>query len=287
MIDGLAPLAERYDGYIVDLWGTVHDGIAPLPGAVECLRALKDAGKAVLILSNAPRRVAPIVERMTAIGIPHDAYDCVFSSGEAAFLALRDRPDPFHAALGRRAFLLGPPDDDSVIAGLPGYTRAESILGAHFILGIGAFRRTDSVADYDPLLSAAAERRLPMVCANPDLEVLRGDKREICAGALAARYEGFGGAVYYHGKPYPAIYAASLARLGIDDPARVLAIGDSFRTDIAGAVAAGMDSLFITSGIHAELLGAAGFAAPNPSLLARIAADYGARPTMAATGFRW
>lgn len=286
MIEGLQAMAGRYDGFIVDLWGTVHDGATPLPGAIECLEHLRAGGKPVLILSNAPRRAAPIIERMRALDIPDGAYDAVFSSGEAAHLALRERQDAFHAGLDRKCFLLGPPEDDSVIAGLD-YEIVESIRAAHFILAIGSFRRSDTVADYDALISAANDRHLPMVCANPDLEVLRGGAREICAGAIAERYARAGGAVHFHGKPHKPIYDASLALLGLGAGASILAIGDSLGTDIAGANAAGLDSLMITSGIHADKLGAEPFEPPQPERLTALAARYGARPTAAAAAFRW
>lgn len=286
IVDGLEAMAGRYDGFIVDLWGTVHDGLTPMPGAIDCLEKLRAGGKPVLILSNAPRRAGSIIERMRALGIPDETYDAVFSSGEAAYIALRDRSDAFHAGLERRCYLLGPPEDDSTIAGLD-YEIVESLRAAHFILAVGAFRQTDTVEDYDALLSGAYDRRLPMVCANPDIEVIRGGAREICAGAIAERYEHAGGMVHFHGKPHKPIYDASLALLGLKAGAPVLAIGDSFGTDIAGANASGLDSLMITSGIHAAKLGVEPYDLPEPGRLLALAAEYGARPTAAAAAFRW
>ena len=105
--------------------------------------------------------------------------------------------------------------------------------------------------------------------------------------ATAERYARAGGAVHFHGKPHKPIYDASLALLGLDAGAPILAIGDSFGTDIAGANAAGIDSLMITSGIHADKLGIEAFELPGPGRLAALAAQYGARPTAAAAAFRW
>jgi HAD superfamily hydrolase (TIGR01459 family) len=285
-IDGLASLAGDYDGFIVDLWGTVHNGVAPLPGAIDCLENLKATGKPVLILSNAPRRADNVAERMQAMGISEACYDAVLSSGEAAHIALRDRPDRFHAGLGRACFLLGPPDDDSVIAGLD-YERVDSIKAAHFILAIGAYRSGDRARDYDGMLAGATERRLAMVCANPDMEVLRGGAREICAGAIAERFETFGGEVYYHGKPHPPIYEASLALMGLARDARILAIGDALPTDVKGANAAGFDALLITGGIHAATLGIEAGEVPDAAALERLMATHGTRPRAAAAAFRW
>src|SRR6516164_6350758 len=79
---GIGGLVPRYDGFILDLWGVVHDGIAPLPGALECLRRLVEAGKRVVLLSNAPRRASDVVERITRIGVPAALYHEIMSSGE-------------------------------------------------------------------------------------------------------------------------------------------------------------------------------------------------------------
>ncbi len=284
-VAGLAEIASRYDGFMVDLWGTVHDGFTPLAGAVDCLERLKAADKRILMLSNAPRRNADVVARMRRIGIADELYDAVLSSGEAAYQALRARADPWHRALGRACLMLGAADDDSVVRGLE-LERAETPEAAEFIIAVGV-GPGETLADHEAVLATAAGRRLPMICANPDLVVLRGAWREPCAGALAARYEGLGGEVFYHGKPHAPIYAAALARLGLDDRARVLAVGDSLRTDVAGARAAGLDSLFVTSGIYAEELGVRPFAAPEPARLAALYARSGQRPTAAAAAFRW
>ena len=126
-----------------------------------------------------------------------------------------------------------------------------------------------------------------MVCANPDLEVIHAGAREICAGALAARYEALGGTVRYHGKPHPSVYRTCFDLLGRVDPRRIVAIGDSLRTDIAGANGVGIDSLLVTGGIHAEELGAAAGEHPDPDLLARICARAGQRPTAAIPHLVW
>lgn len=286
IVDGVSEIADGYDGFIVDLWGTVHNGVEPLPGAVDCLQHLSGTGKPVLILSNAPRRADNVAQRMREMGIPDASYSAVLSSGEAAHIALRDRSDRFHAGLGRACFMLGPPDDDSVIAGLD-YELVDSIKAAHFILAIGAYRSGDKARDYDGMLDAAAQRRLAMVCANPDLEVLRGGVREICAGAIAARFEGFGGEVYHHGKPHPPIYEASLKLMDLKAGARILAIGDALPTDVKGANAAGFDALLITGGIHAETLGIQAGEIPEPAAFEALMAKHGTRPLAAAAAFRW
>ena len=182
-------------------------------------------------------------------------------------------------------FLLGPPDDDSVLDGIAD-TRAPTLADADYVLAVGAFGREDTVATYADFLAEARDRQLPMLCANPDLEVLRGDVPEICAGAIAARYEEMGGDVRWHGKPFADIYRQSFALLGVGDPRRVLGVGDSLRTDIAGGAAAGIDTLFITSGLEARRLGVETGEAQPPDALARLVREAPAAPTYACVLFR-
>lgn len=247
---GFAALAAAYDGFILDLWGVIHDGVAPYPGAAECLAALRQAGKRVVLLSNAPRRAGAIQGQLRKMGIAASEYDGVMTSGEAAYLMLRDRPDPWYQALGRTVFHLGPERDRNVLHGLD-LDICDTPDGAGFMLNTGPddhLNPTDPAA-YDDVLRDCAARGLPMICANPDLEVIRGGVRVICAGTLAVRYLAMGGDVRSLGKPDPAIYAPVLAMLGVP-PARVLAVGDALRTDIAGAAAVGLDACWVLGGLH-------------------------------------
>ena len=254
-LDGFAPLAAQYDGFILDLWGVVHDGVRPYPGAPGCLGRLRDAGKRTVLLSNAPRRADAVRAQLRGMGIGDDLYDGVMTSGEATHLMLRDRPDPWWQALGDRVFHLGPERDRNVVGGL-GLTVMEQPADAGFVLNTGPDDEADPTdpAAFDPVLDACAAAGLPMICANPDLEVVRGGVRVVCAGTLALRYAVLGGEVRSLGKPDPAIYGPILAALGVPKH-RVLAVGDALRTDIAGAKAAGVDSCWVLGGIHGEQLG--------------------------------
>ncbi|MGE4014200.1 MAG: HAD hydrolase-like protein, partial [Alphaproteobacteria bacterium] len=157
-----------------------------------------------------------------------------------------------------------------------------------FIANIGTFKRADTIEQYETLLRAAAKSKKPMICANPDLIVLRGAEKELCAGAVAARYEEIGGVVHYHGKPHVPIYAESFRRLGVADRSRVIGVGDALRTDVAGARAAGVDSIFIaSSGIYAERLGIKELAPPPADGLARLYQEDGIAPTYALRVFNW
>ncbi|MET4700841.1 HAD superfamily hydrolase (TIGR01459 family) [Constrictibacter sp. MBR-5] len=283
-IEGLRQIASSYDGYLVDLWGTVHNGVAPLPGAPECLAALKAAGKKVCLLSNAPRRVRSVTARLDEMGVPRSSYDHAMSSGEATHLALRDRTDPWHAALGARCFHLGPPRDNDVREDT-GLEMVPSVEKADFVLATGIDDYADPIEKYEGVLAEAAARRLPMICANPDLVVIVGEQMSICAGMFAKRYEELGGEVFYHGKPHPSVYRTCLELLDLP-PERVLGIGDSLRTDIAGAAAAGLDSLLLLDGIHGEEIAAMPGASLDERLQA-MARREGASPTYAAGKMVW
>jgi HAD superfamily hydrolase (TIGR01459 family) len=253
-ISGLSQIAGDYEGFILDLWGCLHDGVTAFPAAVEAAQNLKRAGGRILILSNAPRRASEVIARCLELGIDERCYHAVLSSGEDAWRNLKDRSDPWYAALGRRCFHLGPPKDAGMCQGLDLSLVADPG-GADFIMNTGAHAPEDTVETYAEVIEAGVAAGVPMVCANPDLEVIRGGKAEICAGALAQRYEELGGAVRYHGKPYPPIYESAEAILGVSDPARILCIGDALRTDVAGANACGMASLWVLDGLHGPALG--------------------------------
>ena len=288
LLPGIAGLAAHYQGFILDLWGVLHDGRAPLPGVLECLERLRAAGKRILVLSNAPRRAHLVEARVGEIGIPRHLYDHLMSSGEETWQHLSRRDDPFYRSLGRVCYHIGPPRDDNMLADL-GLRRVEDIEQADFILNTGPWGWEATAAGYEPLLQRARARELPMVCANPDLVVMHMGRRAICAGTLAERYEAMGGRVRWHGKPRPEIYRHCFELLQVGDRRRILAVGDSLRTDIAGAAAVGIDSLWILGGIHGEELGAApgsNAALDQARLSAAIAAD-GHRPGWAMPHLIW
>ena len=279
----LREIAGAYDVYLLDLWGVLHNGVSAFPAAIAALRELRAAGKRIGILSNGPRRASAVVERTTELGITPDLYDVIHSSGEETWLALSGG-DSWAAGLGRRALAIVPPKDRSLLAGLE-LDWTDDPAAADFALLSGTDRPEETVADYEPLLRQLRARDLPLICANPDLVVLRGDAREICAGAIAARYEALGGKVRYFGKPHPEVYERCLAALGSPPRGRILAVGDSLRTDIAGAARAGIDSLFILGGIHgAELIFGNSLDLPAFAVLCR---REGATPRYLSGEFCW
>lgn len=278
ILSGIAALASDTEAWLVDLWGVLHNGIAPFAPAVAACRRYRQEGGLVLLLSNAPRPSQSVAAQLDGIGVSREAWDTIVSSGDAARAVV--------AQLGPSAvFHLGPERDLPLYAGLD--VRRCSAEAAAVVVCTGLFDdETETPGDYATLLARLRERELPMICANPDLQVERGDRIVYCAGALAAAYARIGGQVTYAGKPHPAVYDmafAALARLKGSplEREKVLAIGDGIRTDIAGAAAAGLRSVYVASGVHA------GADTLDAALLARLFPEGLPRPTAAMRALAW
>ena len=285
-ISGIAALAARYDGFVLDIWGVLHDGRQPYPGVLDCLARLRAAGKRTCLLSNAPRRNETVIGSLARLGIARNCYDEVYTSGEAVYEHLRDRPDDWHRRLGRRIYQMGPQGDASVYRDLH-YDLVAAPEEADFVIATGIASADETLALYEPALQRCAAAHLPMICANPDLVVNAGRRLAICAGTMAARYEELGGDVRYHGKPHRPVYDRCRAILAIADASRVVCIGDSLRTDVAGANGAGLDAAIVTSGIHREEFHVADGEAVDAQRLAELATESGFVPTYAVTSLAW
>ncbi|MDB5444409.1 MAG: putative sugar phosphatase of the superfamily [Phenylobacterium sp.] len=247
---GLSALTDRYDLLLCDVWGVIHNGREAFPVACAALARFRAQGGEVVLISNAPRPNAGVVAQLDALGVPREAYSLVVTSGDATRKLLAARaPGP--------AWKLGPGRDDPLYEGL-GLTFSD-LDEARFIACTGPFDdEAETPEDYRERFRGAVARGLPMICANPDIVVQRGDKLIYCGGALAQLYEALDGQVAMAGKPHAAIYDLALAEAaGLRDGApidraRVLCVGDGPRTDLRGANAQGLDALFIAAGIHAQ-----------------------------------
>ncbi|MCA1401206.1 TIGR01459 family HAD-type hydrolase [Bradyrhizobium sp. BRP56] len=252
-IAGLHAIADRFDHVLLDQWGTLHEGLAVFPAALECVARLREAGKRILILSNSGKRAGSNQRRLATLGLPSDAYDGVLSSGEVTWRGLHAREQAPFAELGRACFLISRDGDRSIVDGTD-LVVVSNMREADFILLGGLDDDAAKPEQWRGLLAIAAARQLPMLCANPDL-VMFGVAGLIPApGALAAFYHSLGGTVLFVGKPHPPMFAAALDQLGHPPPERILVIGDSLDHDIAGGRTAGMLTLLIGSGAHRATL---------------------------------
>lgn len=272
-IRGLSGIAERYDALLCDAWGVVHDGVRVFAGVEAALVNFRRTRGPVIILTNAPRPASVIPAQLDRIGLAREAYDAVVTSGDATRAAIE-------SLLPGRPLRLGPDKDDLLYKGLD--IRSAPLESADFIVCTGLVDDAhETPDDYGDILQRAAARRLPMVCANPDIVVRYGGRLIYCAGALAEAYERLGGRVIYAGKPHPPIYDLAIVRLGAAagraiERRRILAIGDGVRTDIAGANRNRLDALFIAhpGGVHE---GAGDEASIGEALAAAgVRADYAA-----------
>ncbi|SDY66636.1 HAD-superfamily class IIA hydrolase, TIGR01459 [Jannaschia faecimaris] len=281
IISALSEVSDRYRAMFVDLWGCVHDGVRPLPGAVEALQAYRKTGGVVILLTNSPRPRAGVAAQIEDIGVPDDAYDNIATSGDSARVAM------FNGAVGTKVWHLGPAHDIGFFeppAILENPTPIERVPldQAEGIVCTGPFDPMADPSVMRPEFLAAKTRGLKLLCANPDLVVDRGERREYCAGSLAKLYSEMGGESLYFGKPHPPIYDLARRRLAeIKDvsDAGILAIGDGPATDAAGAMGEDLDLLFISGGLGAVETGTKPGGEPDPDKLATYLAETGVAPT--------
>ena len=251
-VEGLQSLADRYDLVLCDVWGVLHNGVKAYEAASDALTRFRAKGGRVVLVSNAPRPGSSVGTQLDGFGVPRTAYDAIVTSGDLTRLAIQERIDSV-------VHHIGPARDMPIYNGLD--VRFGSVDEADYVVCSGFDNdEEETVEDYRPQLEAMRRRDLLMVCANPDLIVERGHLILPCAGTIALAYEDMGGKVFYAGKPHGPVYDRALAVAAeLDGRAipkeRVLAVGDAIRTDIAGAVGFGIDSLMIARGIHAEELG--------------------------------
>jgi HAD superfamily hydrolase (TIGR01459 family) len=266
-------LASAYDVVLCDVWGVVHNSLVAFADACTALTRFRRQGGTVVLITNAPRPAEVVMTLLDELEVPRAAYDAIVSSGDVTRAIIAARA-------GQSAFHVGPARDVPIFEGLD--APLAPIENADYVVCSGLFDdTTESPQDYTALIAAMRERGLTMVCANPDIVVERGDKLVYCAGAIADLYAAAGGSVLYAGKPFRPIYEQALAvaravRGRETAHGRVLAIGDSVRTDLKGAAAFGIDCLFVTAGIHAEELG--GRDQPDAATLGDIFAAAGLAP---------
>jgi HAD superfamily hydrolase (TIGR01459 family) len=275
-------LAPNYDVVLSDVWGVVHNSIEASPEACDALVHFRRQGGTVILITNAPRPGEVVTRLLDRLHVPREAYDGILASGDVTRGVVASRPNEV-------VFHLGPERDRSIFTGLD--VRFGPAETADYVVCSGLFDdEVETPDDYRDMLARMRARDLFLVCANPDVVVERGERLVYCAGALADLYRDLGGEVLYAGKPHRPIYAEALAKAGarrgegvrLD---RTLAIGDSIRTDLKGAVAFGIDCLFVTAGIHAEELG--GRDTPDLDVLAKMCAEAGATPKSVMRRLAW
>ena len=275
-------LAGSYDVVLSDVWGVIHNGVAATAAACDALTRFRGQGGTVMLITNAPRPGEVVTRFLDKLAVPRSAYDGIVSSGDVTRAAMTARPD-------KHVFHIGPERDLPIFDGLG--LDFGPLEQADYVVCTGL--RDDEVEtpeNYRAELDELLRRKMFMLCGNPDLVVERGEKLIYCAGAIADLYGTLGGEVLYAGKPHRPIYDLALQRVAglrsaMPAKPRVLAIGDSVRTDLRGANDFGLDCLFVTAGIHAEELGDRHD--PNLAALNKIFADAGIAPKAVTQRLAW
>jgi HAD superfamily hydrolase (TIGR01459 family) len=281
-IEHFSNLAGSYDAVMSDVWGVIHNGVAATAPACDALTRFRKRGGTVMLITNAPRQGEVVTRFLDKLAVPHSAYDGIVSSGDVTRSVMAARP-------GKAVYHIGPERDLPIFEGL-GVTFAD-LEDADYVICTGLRDdERETPESYGTELAQLRRHNMFMLCGNPDLVVERGDKLVYCAGAIADLYRSLGGKVLYAGKPHRPIYELALDRIAAlrgGPPAleRVLAIGDSVRTDLKGATDFGVDCLFVTAGIHAEELGNRND--PNPANLTKIFGDAGVLPRAVTRRLVW
>ncbi|MEZ5930755.1 MAG: TIGR01459 family HAD-type hydrolase [Alphaproteobacteria bacterium] len=284
--DRLRDVAERYQGFIIDQWGVLHDGGEPYPGAVDCLTRLRAEGKRIVLLSNSGKRAAFNTRRLVEMGYDEALYDAAVTSGEACWLALRDRDTSPFDRLGRRCYLWGRGGDRSHVEGID-LEVVEDAEQADFLYLAGVPDYAE-IEPYLPVLEVGARRGVPLICANPDIvAIYPNGGRGMAPGGVARRYEEMGGTAIYVGKPHRPVYELCLKHLAGLPRDGILGIGDSLQHDIAGGNGVGIDTMLLTHGVHHDAFDGAEDDAALQAALDRLEQTYATRPRWVLPSFIW
>ncbi len=284
--DGLREIAERYQGFIIDQWGVLHDGGEPYPGALDCLRSLRAMGVRIVLLSNSGKRAAFNQKRLAAMGYDDSLYDAVVTSGEACWQAMRDKTEPGFVDLGRKCYLWGRGGDLSHVDGLDMHV-VDDAADADFLFlaGVPDYAEIDA---YLPVLEMSAKRGLPLICANPDIvAIYPNGGRGMAPGGVAKRYEEIGGQAIYVGKPHRPVYELCLKKLDGLATDVILGIGDSMQHDIAGGNGIGIDTTLLTHGVLRDTFADVADESSRQAVIDRLESKFQARPRWVLPSFIW
>ena len=238
-------IANLYEAFFFDLYGVAHNGVKPFPGIINILKKIKILNKKVIFISNAPRKSREIKKFLNKIGLKKNLYFDVVSSGDITYQNYLTKLKK------KKYYFIGAKKDRDFCKDLK-ISEEKNLKKSNFILNLG-MNDGETVNKYIKILRNAKKESLLMICVNPDLEVIRGKKKEFCAGSIALKYDELGGKVKYFGKPYRDFYKKTMTKIKIKNKNKILAIGDSLRTDILGANNFQIDSALVLSGIHGKI----------------------------------
>jgi HAD superfamily hydrolase (TIGR01459 family) len=276
-IDGLRDIADQFDLYLVDQYGVLHDGVAGYPGAIDGLARLASGGRKVIVLTNSGKGASENQARLAALGFANSHLHAVVSSGGVALQLVSSGVLGPRFAIGADACVIGRRGDTYAFSS-DDFRLVARPQDADFLVFAGSDAPRTSLEAYRSMLTPAAQARVPAICVNPDVTMIRDGQLVPAPRAIAKVYENLGGKVEYVGKPHSAIFRHALTIAATRVDARVIMIGDSPEHDVCGAKALGLSTLLVRTGIHQSLT--------EPQLLRFCTACCGA-PDFLAAAFRW
>ena len=276
--NNILEIADKYQYFILDIWGVIHDGDSTYDGVVATIKQLKKLDKKVIFLSNAPRRSEVVAKVLANYGITKDYYEFILTSGEAAHLYLQQNQQNNFSEFGKKYFYIGPQKDRGLVNDLQ-YEEVLEAKDADFNITTGFNGPGSTLDERKHQLDESIKYNLPMICVNPDLMVIKKTGQEfLCAGVLAKEYQKMHGQVHFFGKPYQEVYQILIKKLNIKDLSQAVAVGDGMETDIAGANNAKINSALICGGILSNIVGVKYGQLPEKSKIEKIFDDYGFKP---------
>ena len=285
--EGISDISDSYQGFLIDQWGTLHNGSEMFPDVIDTLRHLKNRGKQVILISNSGKRAQPDAQRLKIMGLTPDLYDHIVTSSETTWQNLNDRSKGIFKDLGDNCFLINRHNDKSVIDGL-NINVVETVDEADYILLTGSDAPEKSLENYyDSILKQASRRQLKLICANPEKIITINGSHYIGSGEIARRYEEFGGVVNYIGKPFPSIFQYAISLFEGLYPSQIAVVGDSLANDIRGAKYLDMDCALIANGVHHGSFTKVKSTSDIHKMLVTLGKNYGAVPTYFIPRFHW
>lgn len=288
IVSSLASVLDRYDGFLIDQWGVLHNGMESLEHANECVHLLAQANKKMVIVSNSPGDEDGTLKALPGMGFDPKhfgggavtsgtmATDCIrelYSGSRALFFGWQHPAAPSSESFLERCGDLklvewkgDEQDKEEPIADVLVVQGNEFIIGPNTANGersatrLGDFVFTGNMTDViDPILKKCAKQNIPLLCTDPDFICVNPDGSQLfMPGTVARRYEELGGSCVYFGKPHSACFQEGVERLvkeGVSDISRIAMIGDSLHHDVKGANSIGLDSILVLGGVHRKDLG--------------------------------
>lgn len=236
-------IIKKYDHFILDLWGVVHNGQQLLPHVDVFLKALEEGKKNYCFLSNAPRPRHVALKKLHELGLVYIDIERVTTSGDLFREKISDYSQD-------QIYVIGEEKNQDILAGLK-VKQSNNIEKSDYVLMLSFCNSEEELMGHNAVLEKAAKIGIPMLCPNPDIIVHSGGQTVYTPGAYARIYENMGGKVHYFGKPHKEAYDAVFSRYDMK-PQKTIMIGDSLETDIRGAKNAGIDSILLLTGVHGQ-----------------------------------